>query len=504
MYIIAYDLGTGGAKASLFDMELRQQASCFVEYATEYPGPGRHEQSPEDWWKAIVKSTQYLLGKSRVSAESIQGICLSGHSLVSVPIDKNGNRLLDRVPIWSDIRAEEEARAFFQQISEEQWYMQTGNGFPPACYPIFKLMWMKKHQRETYEKTKVFLGSKDYINFRLTGKMVTDVSYASGSGAWILKEKQFSEEILAAADLDGEKFPPVMLPHTVIGTVTRQAADETGLCAGTAVICGGVDNACMALGAVGAEEGKCYVSLGSSAWIPVNTAEPILDWENRAYTFAHLEENLYTSAFSVFAAGSSLRWVRDTICADFSNQTNAYQRMDSLAFRAEAGAGGVLFHPGLAGSASDENRALHRGAFVGLSLGTGREELIRAAMEGITANLYLAFKKLQRHTSITTPLLFCGGGSKSDFWLQIFADMFEIEVLKTGLDQEAASLGAAAVALRALGIWKDYAKITDLHDTEKVFYPNEKRKKIYRPLVEKFVYMERTLCKLGENSIMNK
>ena len=152
MNIIAYDLGTGGVKASLYDGEMRTLFKTFAPYPTAYPAPCMHEQRPEDWWNAVVSSTRSLVEGSGTDPSSIKALALSGHSLVTVPIDRDGRLLADSVPIWSDTRAGLEAEDFFTRIREEDWYLATGNGFPAPCYSIFKLMWTKKHQPELFSR----------------------------------------------------------------------------------------------------------------------------------------------------------------------------------------------------------------------------------------------------------------------------------------------------------------------------------------------------------------
>ena len=133
MKIIAYDLGTGGVKASLYDEEMHTLAKSFISYPTQYPCSYMHEQKPEDWWNGVIESTRKLIKSSNVAASEIGVLALSGHSLVTVPIDKDGHLLTESVPIWSDTRAVAETEEFFQKISEETWYMTTGNGFPEMC-----------------------------------------------------------------------------------------------------------------------------------------------------------------------------------------------------------------------------------------------------------------------------------------------------------------------------------------------------------------------------------
>lgn len=300
MKIIAYDLGTGGAKASLYNSDMQTLVKVFIEYETYYPESGMHEQNIEDWWKAIAESTKELLKKSNTLPKEVACVSLSGASLVAIPMSEDNEPLHARVPIWSDMRAENEAKEFFNLINEEEWYMTTGDGFPAPCYSIFKLMWLKKYRPEIFDKTAFVLGSKDYINFKLTGKTATDYSYASGTGAYDLHNGKMKPEFLKAAGLPQNIFLEPLASHKVVGTVTKEAAEFVGLCEGTKVVCGGVDNACMALGAVGVEDGKAYVSLGSSSWIPVNSTKPVLNFENKPYVFAHIEEGMFTSAFSIF------------------------------------------------------------------------------------------------------------------------------------------------------------------------------------------------------------
>ena len=182
MKFIAYDLGTGGVKASLHDEALQPLGTAFLEYPTYYPAAEAHLQRPEDWWDAVCAATRALLADTGTRAEEIACAALSGHSLVAVPMDADGRALSDLVPIWSDTTAEAEAAEFFTRIDPEDWYLTTGNGFPAPCYTLFKLMRLARMEPEIFGKTARVLGSKDYINFRLTGSTKTD-SMATGGNA---------------------------------------------------------------------------------------------------------------------------------------------------------------------------------------------------------------------------------------------------------------------------------------------------------------------------------
>lgn len=497
-HLIAYDLGTGGIKATLHDKALRKVASVFEEYETFCPSAQIHEQRPVDWWHAVCISTKKILKKSGVSAVSIAGVALSGQSLVAIPLDFENQPLLERVPIWSDTRAQEECEVFFQSINEEDWYMSTGNGFPPACYSLFKIMWFKAHYPELYERTRCFIGSKDYINLRLTGVVRTDPSYASGTGAYHLKKGEMWRPFLDAAGIREDLFPEITSPHTIIGQVSCKAALEVGLVPGTPVACGGVDNACMALGAVGVQKGSVYVSLGSSSWIPVNSEEPVLDPVHKPYVFAHVEEGLYTSAFSIFAGGSSFKWIKEVLCNEMTHLPDAYDQMSQMASQSPLGAGGVLFNPSLAGGTSQDGSMHIRGAFLNLHLGTRREDMIRAAMEGIALNLRSSLLYLQAHSPLSGRILFCGGGAKSAFWMQMFADVFGLPVITTNIDQDAASLGAGAIAARAVGFIRDYQGLPTLHEIRQEFAPNRENHAFYSSLHSVFTRAAGLLSDFGE------
>ncbi|HBU12160.1 MAG TPA: pentose kinase, partial [Clostridiales bacterium] len=444
-YLIAYDFGTGGIKASLYDREGKSHASSFEAYDTYYPHVGWYEQRPGDWWGSICTSTKRLIAGSGVSSSDIEALAISGHSLGVVPLDANGALLRDSVPIWSDTRAQPQAAAFFQTHDYARWYMQTGNGFPAHLYAAFKVMWYRQNEPETYRKIDTILGTKDYINYRLTGVKMTDHSYASGSGFYDLRRAEYDGALLAAMELPRELFPDIVASTHILGTLTPEAAEQTGLPAGVKVACGGVDNSCMALGARGIYDGRVYTSLGSSSWIAVTSHEPLLDTGLSPFVFAHVIPGMYASATSIFSAGSSLQWVRNEICKDIVREyENPYDRINELAAGVPLGANKLLFNPSLAGGTGADKTPNIRGAFIGLDLKHTQADLIRAAMEGIALSLRTSLDNLKKMCALTNEMLFVGGGANSGLWLQIFADIYGMDILKTNVGQEAGSLGAAA------------------------------------------------------------
>ena len=503
-YFIAYDLGTGGIKASLYDAEGHGLHDVFSQYDIRYTGQLMHEQRPEDWWSGVVESTRALLTKTDVDPASVAAVALSGQSLAVVPVDERGNLLREYVPIWSDARAEAQANAFFTHIDETAWYMTTGNGFPPALYSLFKIMWYKENEPALYEKAYRILGSKDYCNLRMTGVFASDPSYASGSGAYDLLQCCYREDYIEAARVRRSLFPEIVPSHTPLGALTPEAARALGLTTRTQVIAGGVDNACMALGAKGVRNGRAYLSLGSSSWIAVTGEKPLLDPAVKPFIFAHCIDGMYASATSIFAAGSSIRWLRDTLCFDLVERekageiADAYVAINELAARSPIGANGLSFNPSLAGGAMIEESPHIVGCFAGLRLAHTRADMLRAAMEGVTYNLYYAYTLLVGMQGDIPELLLTGGGSKSPFWRQMFADVFGIPMQKTNIDQSAASLGAAALCAYGLGYWKDYTRIDAIHISESVATPHADNTAAYRKQYELSRLVAHEMAELGD------
>jgi xylulokinase len=507
--ILACDLGTGGSKAALFAVDGRCLAQAFVSYPTTYPRSGWHEQCPEDWWSALVGSVRQLLTAPGVDPRAVACLGLSGHSLGAAPVDCQGSLLRQSTPIWSDSRAGAQAARFFTAVPEEVWYTITGNGFPAPLYPVFKALWYREHEPEMFGRISRLLGTKDYVNYRLSGVLCTDYSYASGSGIYDLLGWGYSPRLLEASGLPAWIFPEIAPSSEVIGGLLPEAAGALGLPPGTPVVAGGVDNACMALGARCLGEGRVYNSQGSSSWIAVSSARPLLDVRTRPFVFTHVVPGQFTSAIGVFSTGSSLRWLRDAVCPDLARQAeqegrSPYELMTELAAGSPPGANGLLFHPNLAGGSSIDPSPNLRGAFLGLDLRHSRADLVRAALEGIALQQRLALDVLrslapaEARPGLGKEMLVVGGGSRSPLWRQIHADVYNLEIVKTNVDQDAAALGAAALAAVGSGLWKGFEKVVGLHRVEATAQPVEENVRVYERILPIFRKASESLSELGE------
>lgn len=503
-YIISYDLGTGGTKASLFNEFGISCESAFVSCDTTYPMADFREQRPEDWWNSVVISTREMLEKAEVLPEDIAALAVSGHSLGAVPIGKNGTLLAESVPVWNDARAGKEAEEFFLSVKEDEWYETTGNGFPAPLYAVFKMMWYRNHRPDLYENTEKFIGTKDYVNYKMTGILCTDHSYASGSGVYSLKGQDYVNRYIEASGIVPEKFPDIFPSTQIIGTIRPEAAAQLGLSPETQVACGGVDNACMALGAACFQDGEAYTSLGTSAWIAVSSREPVVNKVTHPYVFAHCVPGQYVSALSIFSAGNSYRWVKNTLCKDLveaqarGRLADAYEAMNEEAVTSPPGANKLLFNPSLAGGSGIDKSRNIRGGFIGLDLMHTRADLIRATLEGICLNMRMVMDELGKDVNFSEEMLLVGGGGKSRFWRQLFADIYEKRVVETNVGEDAGSLGAAAVAAVGCGMWSDFQMLKTIHKTVDVAIPKEEQVTIYQEIMPVFKAVADLQSEIGE------
>lgn len=502
-YVLSFDLGTGGVKASLYDEDGAALCSAYQEYPTFYDTEDYQEQRPEDWWTATCEAWTRLREKLEGDVPDIEGIGISGHSLGVAALDSEGKPVWDRTPIWSDGRATRQARRFFEKVPEKEWYQRTGNGFAAGQYPLFKIMWYRDHDEAGYKKTAYFIGTKDYLNYRLTGVVATDPSYASGSGAYDLAAGEYISSYLAAAGVEPAKLPEIRPSDEVIGTLTQEAARVLELPSSVKVVCGGVDNACTALGADCYTEGRAYISAGTSAWIAVCAKKPVLDFEKKPYVFAHCLPGYNVSATCIFSAGRSLQWMRDILKKELEQEANEtgcslYQVMDKKAELSPPGSRGLLFNPSLAGGSSLDKSYKLRGSFTGLSLMHTQADMIRSVMEGVCLNLRLALDELERFTKIQEEMLIVGGGGKSKLWSQIYADTFEKTILHTAVEQNAGALGAAALAAVGCGLWKNYSPVSKQHENPQRIKPILKNSAVYQKDLKIFQELSEVHAEIAE------
>lgn len=459
--ILAHDLGTSANKATLFSESGAIIASATHPYPTFYDHNGIAEQNPDDWWVAVVATTRTLLQNN--DATRIAAIAFSATMMGCLPVNKNGTPLRPHM-LYCDQRASTEAAEFAEKAGAENIYRISGSPVS-AVNSGAKYIWLKKHQPEIYTQTYKILNAKDYLNFKLTGRMATDPTDASGTNLYDLVKWDWSDELIEAAGLDRGIFPDIVPSTGVVGEVTSEAAAALGVPAGTPVMAGAGDGMCAGVGAGSVEPGVNYISLGSSAWIGITTDRPVYDPRRRTLTFAHAVPGMFQPMGTMLVGGGIMPWLRDLVCyqevveAEESGMS-VFDIMSREAAAAPVGANGLVFLPHLMGERAPRWNSLARGGFVGMNMAHTRGDMIRAALEGVVLNLRLTIDVFRE---LGVPefgeIRFIGGAAKGAIWRRIIADVFGMEVIPLQFGGEATSVGAAIIAGIGAGVYRNFSVV---------------------------------------------
>ena len=282
-YLLGIDVGTSGTKTVLFDTAGGVMASATYEYAMQQPHNGWAEQNPEDWWQAVRLGTAQVLRDSGVQAADIRGIGISGQMHSLVMLDEN-NQVLRPAILWCDGRTTAECDEIHRRVEKERLIELTAN---PALtgFTAGKILWVRNHEPEIYEKCRHILLPKDYIRLMLTGEYATEVSDASGMGLLDVPHRCWSDEVLEKLEIDRSLLATVYESPEVTGRVTAQAAAETGLAEGTIVVGGAGDNAAAAVGTGVVVDGRAFATIGTSGVVFAHTDRLSIDPKGRVHTF---------------------------------------------------------------------------------------------------------------------------------------------------------------------------------------------------------------------------
>jgi xylulokinase len=228
-----------------------------------------------------------------------------------------------------------------------------------------------------------------------------------------------------------------------------------------------------------------------------------LDEKFRPFVFTAVIPGLFNSAIPVFSSGSSFRWLRDQLCPDLFAQAqqegkDVYDLLTALAATSPVGSRGVIFNPNLGGGSSVDDSINIRGAYLGLDLGHTRADLIRATMEGVAMEMRMALNELRRKMDVGNDMVVVGGGSRSRLWRQIYADLYNMRIIKTNIDQQAAALGAAALAGVGAGFWKDFEIIDEIHHIVEIIEPIPQNMELYDKIMTVFLKSSKYLAEIGD------
>jgi xylulokinase len=455
-YLLGVDIGTSGTKTVLFDDLGNTCASDLQEYPMYQPKNGWAEQDPDDWWTATHVSIKNVMAKSGVAPEDIKGIGLSGQMHGLVMLDKD-NQVLRRSIIWCDQRSGAECEQITELVGAKRLIEITAN---PALtgFTASKIMWVKNHEPEIFDKVEKILLPKDYVRFCLTGEFATEVSDASGMQLLDVPNRCWSDEVLQKLGLNKSLLGKVYESQEITGTIHRKASELTGLKVGTPVVGGGGDQAAGAVGNGIVKPGVISSTIGTSGVVFAYTDEVSIDPLGRVHTFCHAVPNTWHIMGVTQGAGLSLQWFRNNFCKDEIATAelmgvDPYYLMDKAAEKVEAGSNGVVYLPYLMGERTPHLDPDCRGVFFGLSAKHTKREVLRSVMEGVVYSLKDCMEIIKELGVDVSEVRASGGGGKSPLWRQMQADVFNSEICTINAS-EGPAFGVAILAGVGSGVYK--------------------------------------------------
>ncbi len=504
-YILAIDHGTSGVKTSLISVYGKVVAFEFIPTDTLYLPGGGVEQNPEQWWFAILGTTSALMRKKIAAPEDVAAVSVSSTFSSTVPIDKDGRPLMNAIT-WMDTRGApyvKKIMAGFPSFNGYglaqalRWLRKTG-GAPTLSGKddIGHVLFIQNEFPEVYDKTHMFLPSKDFLNYRLTGELAA--TFDSMHLFWVsdirdINNVKYDDGLISRFGIDKEKLPPMIASTDVLGTIPDTVAYKMGIPRGTKVIAGSPDHqtACIGSGAVRDYEGHLYI--GTSSWIQCLVPFKKTDVLHSVASFPTAVPGKYQSVNEQDIAGGSLTFLLEALLGyqdriSGSNlPSDPYQYLNRVAAKVPAGSSGLIFTPWLNGERTPVDDETIRGCLFNLSTTTTQEQIIRSVLEGVAYNTRWSLTYVERFIKRPmTTLNIIGGGGESKLWCQIMADVLNREIRRVKDPMQANGRGAAFIAAVALG-YISFDDIPDLIRYDGIFSPQDTNRQIYDLLYKQFL-----------------
>lgn len=449
-YFMGIDAGTSGIKAAIIDENGNIAGLGYEECDIITPRPGWVEQDPEDWWKACDKAVRQAVAKSGVGME-IEGIGFSGQMQGCVLMGKDG-KAVGNCLIWLDQRSTPQVKQIETMMSEEEMLEITGS-YCLNSYWAPKLLWLKENRPEEFEKADCVLFAKDYLRYRMTGELATEVSDASLSFLMDVPKRAWSDKMIQTLGIPKDIIPKRLAEsQEVVGSLRKETADSWGMKEGIPVVAGGGDQPAGGVGMGIVEEGIIGSTIGTSGVIFGCTDKPFVDKKKRAVlSMCHSVPDKWSFLGLALASGGSFKWVRETLFADKKREMAAqgldvYDYMTGLAEAVAPGSEGLTFLPYFNGDKTPINDENARAVFFGLSYRHGLGAMCRSVMEGVTYSLRDTIEICREKGMEVTEVRAAGGGAKSALWRQIQADIYNANVITTNMEESGCAAGAIMAA----------------------------------------------------------
>lgn len=430
--LLGIDIGTSATKAILIDETGQTLKSATSEYPLSTPQPNWAEQNPLDWQKALFECI------SQIGERKLDAIGITGQMHGMVALDARDEPVRPAI-LWCDQRTSTEC-AFIDEVLGAELVRETTCNAPMNGFQAPKILWMKKNEPKNFARTKSILLPKDFARFLLTGEKATDVTDASGTGLLDVKNRTWWVNAIDKLELDFGLFSEVQESSTIVA----QTIDSEFLAAGIPVVAGAGDQAAGAVGTGAISPDEMSISLGTSGVVFASIENPAYDPSGSINVFCHANRSWHAMGV-MLSCGGAIKWARDSFFSGAS-----FAEFDSLAVKVPIGCDGLTFLPYLSGERCPHNDPNIKGALSGLSLGHSRAHIARSIIEGVTFGLRDCFELMGRSNLVRVT----GGGAQSSFWMQMIADVCEVETVRIQ-SNEGPAFGAAILAGVGIGIWSD-------------------------------------------------
>jgi xylulokinase len=336
---LGIDVSTTGAKALLIDEGGRVVASATTPLTLQTPRPLWSEQDPQEWWEGTTKSVRAALAEAKATGAEVAAVGLTGqmHGLVLLDAER---RVLRPAILWNDQRTGAECDEIRRRLGGREALVKATGNDALTGFTAPKILWVRNHEPEVYAKAALVLLPKDYVRLRLTGVPAMDKADGSGTILFDLPDRDWSARVLEALEVPRAWLPPTFEGPEVTGTVSAEAAEATGLSAGTPVMAGGGDQAAGAVGAGAVEPGVVSLTLGTSGVVFASTKKPLVEPQGRLHAFCHALPGTWHFMGVTLSAAGSLQWYRDTLAPQAS-----FDHLVGEAEQAPAGSEGLVFLP---------------------------------------------------------------------------------------------------------------------------------------------------------------